>query len=68
MHGKLLQFVRVHTQNKTPSLLKLSMADRKALDNAVHMFLERKILEECASGVHGFISNVFPSFKQDGSA
>ncbi|KAK3881370.1 hypothetical protein Pcinc_014187 [Petrolisthes cinctipes] len=40
-----------------------------ALDAALQGFLNKKIVERCEAGVSpGFFSNVFPTFKKDGSA
>ena len=68
VHGKLLVFVDVPMQRQPPGPLFLSPADRAALDTAMVTFIERNIVELCLPGDQGFISNVFPTLKKDGTA
>lgn len=68
VHGKFLAFVRVPIQGSPPAPLSLSLSDEKALDSAMLKFLEQRIVELCAPGGHGFLSNIFPTIKRDGTA
>lgn len=68
VHGKLLVFEDVPIQKNPPGPLFLSAADRFALDTAMVTFIEHNIVELCPPGAPGFVSNVFPTVKKDGSA
>lgn len=68
VHGKVLTFVSVPTQDKPPSTLNLYLADHQVLDNAITSFFEQKIVEECVPEDQFFISNVFPTIKTDSLA
>ena len=68
VHGKFLVFVSVPIQRIPPAPLSLSFTDQKALDSAMLKFLEQGIVESCAPVDHGFLSNIFPTIKRDGTA
>ena len=68
VHGKLLVFTSAPSQRHPPAPLNLSVTDRAAVDFAIEYFLNHKIVELCAPGDQGFVSNVFPTVKRDGTA
>lgn len=65
----VLVFDKFPVQKSLPRPLNLSLAHQIALDAALQVFLEKKIIKRCESKVsRGFFSTVFPVFKTDGSA
>ena len=68
MDGKILEFTSLPRQRGIPPPLHLSVADTLALDSAMVGFIKHKIVERCEPQVPGFVSNVFPTIKKDGSA
>lgn len=66
--GKVLDFDSLPRQEGLPPPLQLSVADTLALDTALVGFLQCNIVERCEPQVRGFVSNVFPVIKKDGTA
>ena len=69
VNGNVLFFESLPAQSSLPRPICLSLTHHYALDAALLSFLEKKIIEKCEVGNSaGFFSNVFPTFKKDGSA
>lgn len=65
---EVFDFEGVPTQHKLPTPLNLLIPDRKALTSAMTRFIEQKIVERYEPGDRGFVSNIFPIIKKDGTA
>ena len=67
--GNVIVFESLPVQSSLPRPLKLPLVHQNALDAALQGFLRKQIVERCEAGVFlGYFSNVFPTFKKDGSA
>ena len=67
--GHVLEFDELPLQSALPWPLSLSDSDSAALDAALLRFVEQGIVERCvAFSGNGFVSNVFPTLKKDGTS
>ena len=68
LNGYILEFSETPVQTSLPPPLNLPALDQQALDKAMTHFIAQGVVESCALSRQGFVSNVFPTMKKDGTA
>lgn len=68
VQGKFLfSFHDFPSQCHFPPPLHFSQKDTQAINDTMSMFVQQQIVERAPCDLSGFCSNIFPSFKKDGS-